>query len=138
MSRSFIVLLLFLALVLGLRGLVAAVSDWAAQAPTPVLRWVFVPERVPLGAPFAAWYGVGVKQGEGVSRAWLQLRMCNQSGECIHGARRQLPAGESKGLLSATRNLPVGTYIVEVLILREDRFGVPRTVGVYFAEVTNG
>lgn len=129
--------IVLLTLAAGIRASLHLVTSWASDAAVPTVAWLVVPEAVPEGAPFAAWYSVqaGPEIGE---RAWLQLRICNDDDECVHGARRVLPAGGSQGLLTATRNLRHGQYEVSVLVLRADRFGVPRTVATFVQRVVYG
>lgn len=129
--------IVIVALAAGLRAGLHLVTSWAAGAVVPTVAWLVVPEAVPEGAPFAAWYSV-LTEPEIGDRAWLQLRICSADNECVHGARRVLQAGSSQGLLTATRNLPRGQYEVSVLVLRADRFGVPRTVATFVKRVVYG
>lgn len=119
---------LCLALMVGLLALAAnLVQRWSVTVPAPELAWAFVPSAVPDGAPFAAWYGFGPLSDADMTW-WVQLRLCDEAGECMLGARKTVGATSGSGLVTATRNLAAGRYTVELLVVRRDRFGVPRTV----------
>lgn len=105
---------------------IKAITVWAADVVPPEIDWLFIPASVPADGPFAAWYSVNAPVGSG--RIWLQLRICDEADACILAARKRLADAANVGLVTATRNLRPGDYTLEVLVLREDRLGVPRTV----------
>lgn len=109
------------------------VLKWSAQSPMPNMEWVFVPGAVPRGAPFAAWYKTSALSDGG--RAWVQLRICQSPGKCVLGARKPIAEDGGTGLVTAIRDLASATYNVEVLLVRRDAFGVPRTVQMASGEV---
>lgn len=110
------------------------VLQWSARVPSPELEWVFIPAVVERGAPFAAWYQISDLPNGGST--WLQLRICELDGECTLGARKSVAQDGGTGLITATRDLVPATYTVEVLVVRRDPFGVPRTVQTAASEVT--
>lgn len=128
-----VVVLVLASLVVGVLWSLAA---WASSAPAPNLAWAYIPSGVPAGAPFTAWYlveGTPVPGG-----TWVQLRVCGEDGACVHGARRELAGSANASLVTATRALKPGTYDVDLLLIRRDRFGVPRTVYRASGSVTYG
>lgn len=121
----------FGALVLLILAVTTTAMWYAGSVPAPALSWAFVPQLVPDGAPFAAWYefsSLGGADAAAPGSVSVQLRICSVgSSECVIGARKAPTAGRGE-LVTATRALQPGTYDVDLLVLRPDRFGVPRTV----------
>lgn len=109
---------------------------WFRSTPSPQLEWVYMPVGVPMNSPFAAWYALRLP--EPTPRAWVQLRICGGDGSCVLGARNAVESNATGGLVTASRNLPPGTYTLDLLVVSDNKLGVARTVALASSEVKYG
>ncbi len=137
--RSYLTASVVFALLVGIVALVAdRVPSLANAVPPPRLAWAFIPQGVPEGAPFAAWFGFDAAAAPSGLPAAVQLRVCDLEGACLLGARKAVTERSSSGLVTITRALPPGEYDLHLLVLRPNRLGVTRTVQVVSRRVTYG